>query len=143
MYSTDRAALAGRKPAARRGHVPVAVTADRGALRAGTVGLGVPFPPGALLDAAHLRVLDAAGAEVGMHVASLATWPAGGSQRAVLVAWRASLDEGESATFTLEYGAPGRKEPGALAPTPDGPAIAWLPRGFLKYISYRAEGRAP
>jgi hypothetical protein len=34
------------------------------------------------------------------------------------------------------------REPGALAPTPDGPAIVWLPRGFLKYMGYRAERRA-
>ncbi|WP_437986092.1 hypothetical protein [Sorangium sp. So ce117] len=123
----DRAAISGSKPAAQRGHVPVTVTADRGALRGGTVSLGVPFPPGALLDAAHLRVFDAAGAEVSRRAVSLATWPADGSQRAVLVAWRASLDERASATFTLEYGAQGREERGALAPTPDGPAVARLP----------------
>ncbi|WP_437818024.1 hypothetical protein [Sorangium sp. So ce1078] len=123
----DRAALAGSKPAAQRGHVPVAVTADRGALRDGVVSLGVPFPPGVLLDPAHLRVLDPAGAEVSLHAASIATWPADGSQRAVLLAWRATLDEGASAAFTLEYGAPGRRNAGALAPSPDGPAVARLP----------------
>ncbi|WP_437579927.1 hypothetical protein [Sorangium sp. So ce887] len=44
----DRAALAGSRPAAQRGQVPVTVTADRGALRDGIVSLGAPFPRGFL-----------------------------------------------------------------------------------------------
>lgn len=91
------------------------------------VSLGVPFPPGLLRSTARLRVLDSAGAEVPAHVASLAIWPADGSQRAVLVAFRATLASGARTRWTIELGgAPGqRTEP--LAARPDGPVVASLP----------------
>ncbi|HEU4409955.1 MAG TPA: hypothetical protein VFS43_32170 [Polyangiaceae bacterium] len=103
------------------------VTADRGPLDRGVVSLGVPFAPGELRDAALLRVLDERGDEVPAYSRSLARWPADGSQRSVLVAFRASLAAGASAAWSIEYGAARRRESGALGPAPEGPAAAALP----------------
>ncbi|HEU4532940.1 MAG TPA: hypothetical protein VFS00_02435, partial [Polyangiaceae bacterium] len=110
-----------------RGRLRVDVVADRGPLEGGVVSLGVPFPPGALRDPSMLRVLNERGEEVAAHAASLARWPADGSQRAVLVAFRASLAAGAAATWAIEYGAKRTREAGALAAEPDGRAVAALP----------------
>jgi hypothetical protein len=122
--------------------IPLALEVDRGSAPLGgpeapapgeIVSLGVPFPPGALRSTARLRVLDSAGAEVPAHVASLATWPRDGSQRSVLVAFRAGpaaglpLTAGSRTRWSIEYGgAPGqRTEP--MDARPDGPVVASLP----------------
>ena len=106
--------------------IPLFLEADRGAASGAVVSVGVPFPPAALLDPAHLVVRDAAGAEVPAFSASLATWPQDGSQRAVLVAFRTTLAAGAGASFTIAYGAPRGASAGPLAGNPDGPVAAWL-----------------
>ena len=109
------------------GRIALTVIADRAAITDGVVSLGVPFPRGALGDESRLRVVDGSGAERPIHVAVLARWPQDGSIRSALVALRATLARGEEERLEIEYGAPRTSaSPGALAPAPDGPAVAVL-----------------
>lgn len=107
--------------------IPLTLVADGGAANDAVVTLGVPLPPGTLLDASLVRVRDASGAEVPAHSASLARWPGDGTQRSVLVAFRASLAQGASAQWRIEIGQPRTREAGPLAANPDGPVSALLP----------------
>src|SRR4029079_11171914 len=70
------------------GTIDLTLTADRGAADGAVVSLGVPFPPGALRDDKLVSVLDPAGTAVAIHTELLARWPADGSVRSVLVAFR-------------------------------------------------------
>lgn len=109
------------------GTIELTLTADKGAAEDAVVSLGVPFPPGALRDATQVSVLSPAGAPVALHTRPLAQWPADGSVRSVLVAFRASLASGASEKWTVEYGqAPKGGDAGALEANPDGPVIATL-----------------
>lgn len=126
---------------ASHGHVRAIVRADRGPLDRGVVSFGLPFAPGVLRDAALVRVLDERGAEIAAHSRSLARWPADGSQRSVLVAFRASLAAGASSAYSIEYGAPRGREAGPLAPVPDGPVSVTLPPAWYSrslVVGYRA-----
>jgi len=117
-------------PLPAQGSIVLTLTADRAAAANAVVSLGVPFPPGTLRDAAQLRVLDGGGTEVASYSASLALWPQDGSQRSVLVAFRATLAMGASASYRVEYGAPRTRDAGTLAANPDGPVSALLPASW-------------
>lgn len=120
------------------GTVELTLEADGGAATDAIVSLGVPFPSGALADASLVAVLDEGGMEVAATSSSLATWPTNGSQRAVLLAFRATLGAGETRKYTVRYGAPRTAEAGDLAPNPDGPVAATLDPAW--YASTRAIG---
>lgn len=109
------------------GSIVLKLTADGGAASSTVVSLGVPFAPGVLTNPSLLVVRDASGAEVPAHSASLATWPQDGSQRAVLVAFRATLAAGQTASWRVDYGTARSLQAGVLAPNPDGPVSAQLP----------------
>ncbi|MET0556215.1 MAG: Ig-like domain-containing protein [Vicinamibacteria bacterium] len=108
------------------GSATLRLTADGGAGSAAVVSLGVPFAPGVLTNPSLLVVRDAGGNEVPAYSASLATWPQDGSQRSVLVAFRATLGSGQTATWRVDYGAARSLQAGVLAPNPDGPISAQL-----------------
>jgi hypothetical protein len=108
------------------GSLVLRLTADGGAASSAIVSLGVPFAPGVLTSPSLLVVRDASGNEVPAYSASLATWPQDGSQRSVLVAFRATLASGQSATWRVDYGAARSLQAGVLAPNPDGPVSAQL-----------------
>jgi hypothetical protein len=121
------------------GTLDLTLTADRGAADGAVVSLGVPFPPGAVRDEKLVSVLDPAGTAVAIHAESLARWPAGGSVRSVLVAFRATLDADAVQKWTVEYGLPPKGgDAGPLAPNPDGPVIATLPARH--YAASRVSG---
>jgi hypothetical protein len=107
--------------------IPVLVTADQGAGTDAVVSLGVPFPPGALRDAS-LALVDPFGASVPRDARILARWPADGSVRSVLVAFKATLAPGEAKVFRLKRDAQGRAA--TIAPSPDGPFTASLPASW-------------
>jgi len=113
-------------PLPAQGSIELTLSADRGAASDLVVSLGVPFPPGTLRDAARLRVLDSGGSEVAASSSSLAIWPQDGSQRSVLVAFRATLAMGATARWRIEYGAARTRQAGTLAANPDGPVAATL-----------------
>ena len=103
------------------GTIDLTLTPDRGAADGAVVSLGVPFPPGALREDKLVSVLDPAGTAAAIHTESLARWPADGSVRSVLVAFRATLDANAGQKWTVEYGRPPRGgDAGPLAPNPDG-----------------------
>jgi hypothetical protein len=108
------------------GSVALKLTADGGAASSTIVSLGVPFAPGVLTNPSLLVVRDPSGNEVAAYSSSLATWPQDGSQRSVLVAFRATLGSGQTATWRIDYGAPRSLQAGVLAPNPDGPVAAQL-----------------
>jgi hypothetical protein len=108
------------------GSVALRVTADGGAGSSAIVSLGVPFAPGVLTNPDLLVVRDASGNEVAAYSRSLATWPQDGSQRSVLVAFRATLGSGQTQTWRIDYGAARSLQAGVLAPNPDGPISAQL-----------------
>jgi hypothetical protein len=108
------------------GSAVLKLTADGGAGSSTVVSLGVPFAPGVLTNPGLLVVRDAGGNEVPAHSASLATWPQDGSQRSVLVAFRATLGSGQTATWRIDYGTARSLQAGVLAPNPDGPISAQL-----------------
>ncbi len=120
------------------GTIDVTLEADQGAAADEVVSLGVPFARGDMADASLIVVRDDQGAEVAAHSASLATWPTDGSQRSVLVAFRATLGAGETRTYTVEYGAPRTMDAGTLDPNPDGPVAATLDPAW--YASTRVLG---
>ena len=68
------------------------------------VSSGVPFAQGELGDAAHLRILDAAGTEVPVQVKSTARWR-DGSIKWVLATFPAVAKARSSARYTVQYGA--------------------------------------
>ena len=108
------------------GSATLRLSADGGAGSSTIVSLGVPFAPGVLTNPDLLAVRDAAGNEVAAYSRSLATWPQDGSQRSVLVAFRATLGSGQTATWRIDYGAARSLQAGVLAPNPDGPISAQL-----------------
>jgi hypothetical protein len=115
------------------GTLDVTLEADGGAATDEIVSLGVPFGPGGFADPALIVVRDDTGTEIPAHSETLATWPADGSQRSVLVAFRATLAASETRTFTIDYGAPRTLDAGPLAPNPDGPVAATLdPRWYAE-----------
>lgn len=118
-------------PAPTSGKIPLTLEADRGAAAAAVVSLGVPFPPGALASDKSLALFDAAGAEVAITTTVLAKWPADGSLRSVLVAFKTTLAAAAKATWELRYGAPRTLEATGLAANPDGPVAATLPATWL------------
>ncbi|MFM2400256.1 MAG: hypothetical protein RL341_2413 [Pseudomonadota bacterium] len=107
------------------------LTADKGAANDAVVSLGVPFPPGALLDEAKLAVRNDAGAEIVSRNAALARWPTDGSLRSVLVAFKATLPAGATRAYRIDYGVT-RTAPNdtTLQPNPDGPIAATLPAAW-------------
>ena len=99
----------------------------------------MPFAPGQLFDDAELGVRSDAGDEVPVHVVTLARWPADGSIRSALVAFRAVLPPGAVRTFQVVYGTPRAAAPiAALSPNPDGPVAATLPAAW--YSASRVSG---
>jgi hypothetical protein len=108
------------------GSAVLKLTADGGAGSSAIVSLGVPFAPGVLTNPSLLVVRDASGSEVPAYSSSLATWPQDGSQRSVLVAFRATLGSGQTATWRVDYGTARTLQAGVLAPNPDGPISAQL-----------------
>jgi hypothetical protein len=125
-------------PPPTTGSIDLFLEADRGAANDAIVSLGVTFPPGALTDPTQLAVFDAGGAAVARHTASLATWPGDASQRAVLVAFRATLASGASSSWRIDYGMGAGEDAGTLAAAPDGPVAAWLDPAW--YAASRATG---
>jgi hypothetical protein len=125
-------------PPPTMGTIALFLEADRGAGQDVVVSLGVPFPPGALVDPSQVAVFDPSGTEVAAAATSLATWPGDGSQRAVLVAFRATLAAGAKATWSLHYGVDRSAQAGVLTPNPDGPVAAWLDPAW--YASSHATG---
>jgi hypothetical protein len=120
------------------GTLAVTLEADRGAADDSVVSLGVPFAPGDFADPSLLVVRDEQGTEIPAHAASLATWPLDGSQRSVLVAFRATIPQGETRSYTIDYGVPRTADAGVLAPNPDGPVAATLDPSW--YASTRVLG---
>jgi hypothetical protein len=103
------------------------------------VSLGVPFPPGALFDDSHLSVLADNGAELPLRRITLARWPADGSVRSVVLAFRATLPSGARRDYQVRYGVAGSAavDP-TLQPNPDGPVAATLPASW--YAASRVSG---
>lgn len=129
--STTDAPIVDAPPPPTSGKVPVTLEADRGAAAAAVVSLGVPFPPGALVEPKNVALFDAAGAEVAVTATVLARWPADGSIRSVLVAFKTTLAASAKATWELRYGAPRTLDVAGLAANPDGPVAATLPATWL------------
>jgi hypothetical protein len=76
--------------------------------RTGAVGddvavtVGVPFAPGALTDAKHVRIVDAKGNEIPAHVTPTLTWHfKDGSIRAVRAQFRTHLDHDRATVYFL------------------------------------------
>lgn len=108
------------------GTIDVTVVADAGAAHDDVVSFGVPFPQGVLTDEKLLGLRTAAGRRVPIGRTLLARWPADGSIRSVLVAFKATLAAGAKETWRLDYGATPASPSVALAANPDGPATAVL-----------------
>ncbi len=113
--------------ASQMGSVELTLAADKGASNV-VVSTGLPFAAGKLMHEAEVVVRDAAKSEVPVQVTVLARWPRDGSIRSVLVAFRATLSAGATATYRVDYGTP-RTLPALtnLAPNPDGPITATFP----------------
>lgn len=99
------------------------------------ITLGVPFPKGALESPDHVRVRDAAGAEVPAQVTEVSTWePADPSVKWVWVFFFA----GDGNRYTLEYG-PGVRRARIAAPiepinNPRAGGLAELTTGPLRVV---------
>lgn len=114
------------------GTIPVTLEADAAAASDAVVSFGVPFPPGTLRDAKHVALFDESKKEVPIATTVLATWPADGSVRSVLVVTKATLAKGAKAGFEIRYGAARTAaDPSGLAANPDGPVVALLPSTWL------------
>lgn len=114
-------------PPATSGSIPLTLTADRGPADDTVVSLGVPFPPGALMDDVNVKLVSDHDTEVPIHTQVLARWPKDQSVRSALVAFRATLPASSALQWRIEYGAArSLSEGAALAPNPDGPVSATL-----------------
>lgn len=128
---TSDAPVTDAPPAPTSGKIAVALVADKGAGTDATVSLGVPFPPGALSDAKNVALFDETGKEIASSATVLAKWPADGSIRSVLVAFKATLAASATAARELRYGAARTVEASGLMANPDGPIAATLPADWL------------
>jgi hypothetical protein len=89
---------------AERDSFTVTASDHAGVPRSGEIATqGLPFAFGALRDARNLRVLDPRGNEVPVQARALNYWPDGSTMFA-LVSFPASVEAGESARYTVEYG---------------------------------------
>ncbi|MEA3401811.1 MAG: hypothetical protein U9R79_11275 [Armatimonadota bacterium] len=84
-----------------RERVPLRVSGAAGQRRPVTSGL--PFPPGALGSAEHVRVLDPDGREVPAQVEVVTRWP-DGSVKWVLLDFQADVPDSGQARYALEFG---------------------------------------
>ena len=107
------------------GTIDVTLTADQGAANDAAVTFGLPFPQGILKSEKNVTLKNAAGANVPVTTTALARWPADGSIRSVLVAFKTSLAAGAKEAWKIDYGTP-RSGPdaGPIVPNPDGPIAA-------------------
>lgn len=119
-------------PPPMAGRIPVTVTADQGSASDLLVSVAVPFPQGALHDAALLRLLELDGSERASAVDVLALWPVDSSIRSALMVFRTTLSRDASESLELEYGAPRESTlADAVVAHPDGAAVALLDTGWL------------
>ncbi len=95
--------------------------------RNAVVSLGVPFPPGVVVDPSTVAVIDGHGKDVPREASLLARWPTDGSIRSLGVAFRVTLAADESSVFRIRYrNAKGTPSPEPLKMEPDGPIVATL-----------------
>lgn len=120
------------------GTIDIALVADKGAADNAVVSLGVPFPQGVLTDEKLLALKNAAGSSVDFAASVLAKWPADGSIRSILVAFKATLASGAKETWKLDYGGAQGKTVTGLAANPDGPVAALLSADW--YAGSRVSG---
>ncbi|MBT3267896.1 fibronectin type III domain-containing protein [Candidatus Poribacteria bacterium] len=93
----------------RSAHVPLTVTHEgTPSYPSAPVTHGVPFPEGVLGASDHLRLCDPAGAEVTLQASTLGRW-LDGSAKWALLDFHADTAAGQSAPYTLEYGADVRR----------------------------------
>jgi hypothetical protein len=109
-----------------QGTIDVTLTADTGPANDAVVSLGVPFSQGTLKDEKTLALKDAGGKAVPMYASVLARWPADGSIRSVLVAFKATVAPNASQIWKLDYGGSPTSMGPKLDPNPDGPVAATL-----------------
>ena len=113
---------------AARGSIALSLTADTGAASDAVVSFGLPFPQGVLRGDKELTLASAKGEPVAIATHVLARWPGDGSIRSVLVAFKATLPQGATEVWKIDYGTPTRSpDAGKLDPNPDGPVVATLP----------------
>ena len=109
------------------GAVKLTLTADKGAASDAVVSFGMPFPQGVFKDVKNITLKDKAGKAVKIHTSALATWPGDASLRSVLVAFKATLAQGATEEWTVDYGAAGTGgDAGDLKANPNGPVLATL-----------------
>jgi hypothetical protein len=111
--------------------VPATVVVYSGAGANGPANLvsnAIPFRPGAVFDARQVRVLDGS-TEVPVHVRVLASWPADGSVRSLLL----QFDAPSAKTYTIQAGTTRTTADRALTPVSwDVPTrIFTLPASYL------------
>lgn len=110
------------------GAVDLRVHSESGS--AGEVSVGVPFPPGELLDISQLRLADADGADRAFDARVLARWPTDSSVRSVLIAFESPAASGEDESLSLLYGLPGSAGMDA-SPVLDGTAVVHVDVDWL------------
>lgn len=109
-----------------QGTIDVTLTADTGPANDAVVSLGVPFSQGSLKDEKTLVLKDNGGKAIPLYASVLAKWPADGSIRSVLVAFKATVAANATQTWKLEYGGSPITMGPKLDPNPDGPVAATL-----------------
>ena len=125
-------------PAASAFTVTVAETA--GSDRIGEVATqGLPFAPGAVRDAAAIRVGDDAGAPVPSQASAIVSWP-DGSVRVGLVSFPVSLDAGETKRFSVRTTGGRPPPPMALAIRERGDSIT-VDTGVITAAISKTHGR--
>jgi len=120
------------------GTIDVSLSADKGAANDAVVSFGVPFPQGVFKDEKLLALKSAAGQPVAITTSVLAKWPADGSIRSVLVAFKTTLAASAKETWKLDYGGSAGPTVSGLAPNPDGPVAALLTADW--YAKSRVSG---
>ncbi len=89
--------------AAEPSHVPLEVFQCSAAAGTFPIEIGMPFPSGALKDAARIRLLDAGGAEVPCQVEVLSRY-LDGSLRAVLLVFLSPVSKEKALSYVVEFG---------------------------------------
>jgi len=101
--TANREFVVEQAPALESGRVEVTVTSAPADMPAWPVTFGVPFPWGALQSDGNIRLLDEAGREVPVQVATTGRWSRRGSLRWLLVDFLPAVGAG-SDRYTIEYG---------------------------------------
>lgn len=124
----------GADAAAEDPRVDIVVEEPRGVARRGwPVGVGVPFPRGALADTGSLRLgaADGAGGVLPHQARVLSRWP-DGSVRWALVDWRVDLGARQRRSFVLRKGTP--PEPLQVLRVVEGDESVSVDTGALKFL---------